>query len=101
MHKQNLSPASLLLGGIKENASFAVTIGTILIIAGTVALLSPLFAGLSITIMVGVLLAIGGIGQCALAFKAGAFGRGLLVFIVGVLMAVVGFYMMSQPVAGI
>jgi hypothetical protein len=39
MHEQILSPASPLLDGIKEIASFVVTIGTILIIAGMVALL--------------------------------------------------------------
>ncbi len=99
MHQQILSPAPPLLDAIKENASFAVASGVILIIAGMMAFMSPLVASLSITIMVGVLLAIGGIGQCMLAFKAGAFDRALLVFIVGVLMAVAGFYVMNQPIA--
>jgi uncharacterized membrane protein HdeD (DUF308 family) len=99
MHQQILSPAPPLLDAIKENASFAVTSGAILITAGMIALMSPMVARLSITIMVGVLLAIGGIGQCMLAVKAGAFDRTLLVFIVGVLMAVAGFYVMSQPIA--
>jgi uncharacterized membrane protein HdeD (DUF308 family) len=101
MFEQILSPASPLLDGIKENASFAVTSGVILIIAGTMALLSPLTAGSSGTIMVGVLLVIGGIGQCILAFKAGAFSRGLLTFIVGLLMTIAGSYMATQPVVGL
>ncbi len=95
------SMASGLLGGIKDNAKLAVTIGIILIIVGLLAIASPLAAGMSITIMVGALLIIGGIGECFLAFQAGAFGRGLLIFIVGALMAVAGFYMISQPVAGL
>ncbi len=93
--------ASGLLGGIKDNAKLAVTIGIILIIVGLLAIASPLAAGMSITIVVGTLLIIGGIGECFLAFQAGAFGRGLLIFIVGALMAVAGFYMISQPVAGL
>ena len=93
--------ASGLLGGIKDNAKLAVTIGIILIIVGLLAIAAPLAAGVSITIMVGTLLIIGGIGECFLAFQAGAFGRGLLIFIVGALMAVAGFYMVSQPVAGL
>ena len=93
--------ASGLLGGIKDNAKLAVTIGIILIIVGVLAIAAPLAAGVSITIMVGTLLIIGGIGECFLAFQAGAFGRGLLIFIVGALMAVAGFYMVSQPVAGL
>jgi uncharacterized membrane protein HdeD (DUF308 family) len=101
MHQQILSPASPLLDGIKENASLAVTSGVILIIVGTMALTSPLVAGSSSTIMVGVLLVIGGIGQCILDFKAGAFGRSLLTFIVGLLMIIAGSYMATQPVVGL
>ncbi len=93
--------ASGLLGGIKDNAKLAITIGIILIIVGVLAIAAPLAAGVSITIMVGTLLIIGGIGECFLAFQAGAFSRGLLIFIVGALMAVAGFYMVSQPVAGL
>jgi uncharacterized membrane protein HdeD (DUF308 family) len=47
------------------------------------------------------MLAVSGISQCFLGFKAGALGRGLMICIVGILMAVAGFYMMSQPVAGL
>ncbi len=101
MHEQILTRASPPLDGIRENATLAVTSGVILIIAGTMALLSPLVAGSSSTIMVGVLLVIGGIGQCILAFKAGAFGKGLLTFIVGLFMTIAGSYMATQPVVGL
>jgi len=90
-----------LLDGIKKNAGATVVSGVVLLVAGLLALMSPLVAGLSITIMVGVMLAVSGIGQCFLAFKAGAFGKALVVFIVGILMTIAGFYMMSQPVAGL
>ncbi len=90
-----------LVDGIRKNAGLTVVSGIILLIAGLLAVMSPFVAGMSITIMVGAMLAVGGIGQCFLAFKAGAFGRGLMIFIVGVLMAIAGFYMMNQPVAGL
>ena len=95
------STPSGLLDGIRENAGLTVVSGIVLIIAGTFAILSPLYAGLSITILVGAMLAIGGVGECFLAFRAGAFGRGLMVFVVGLLIAIAGFYMMTQPVAGL
>jgi uncharacterized membrane protein HdeD (DUF308 family) len=95
------TPATGLLDGIKKNAGLTVTCGIILIVAGFLAIVSPLVAGLSITVMVGAMLVVSGIGQSFLAFKAGAFGKGLMVFVVGVLMAIAGFYMMSQPVAGL
>ena len=63
--------------------------------------MSPLVVGVSITILVGAMLAVSGISQCFLAFKAGAFGKALVILFVGVLMAIVGFYLMSQPIAGL
>jgi len=95
------SPDAGLVEGIKKNAGLTVISGVILLIAGTLAILSPFVAGVSITIMVGAMLTISGISQCFLAFKTGALGRGLMVFVVGVLMTIVGIYMMNQPVAGL
>lgn len=90
-----------LIEGIRQNAKMAVISGIMLIIAGFIAISSPFYAGLSMTIMLGALLAVGGISQCFLAFQAGAFGRGLMILLVGLLTAVAGFYLMSQPVAGL
>ncbi len=90
-----------LIDAIRKNAGLTVASGVVLIVAGLLAILSPLVAGLSITIMVGAMLAVSGISQCFLAFRAGAFGRALVVFIIGVLMTIAGFYMISQPVSGL
>jgi uncharacterized membrane protein HdeD (DUF308 family) len=75
--------------------------GITLLVAGLLAVMSPFVAGLSVTLMVGVLLLAGGLVQCFLAFRAGALGHGIVVFAVGVLMAGVGVYLMQQPVAGL
>ena len=55
MSEQTTPSASALLDGIKENAGLTTASGVLLIIAGMLALFSPLYAGLWITIMVGVL----------------------------------------------
>ena len=101
MSEQLESPDAGLVDGIRKNAGLTVVCGIILIVAGTLAILSPFVAGVSITVLVGAMLAVRGIGQGFLAFKTGAFGRGLMVFVVGVLMTIAGFYMMNQPVAGL
>jgi uncharacterized membrane protein HdeD (DUF308 family) len=93
--------ASGLLDGIKKNARLAVIIGIVMLICGFLAIGSPLAAGLSVTIFVGAMLIVGGISQCFLAFQAGAFGKGLLIFIVGALTAVAGLYLFNQPLAGL
>ena len=90
-----------LVEHIRNNAGLAIGIGVVMLIAGLIAVASPAIAGLSITWVVGLTLAIGGISECFLAFKAGALGKGLIMFIVGALMAMVGFFMVSQPVAGL
>ncbi len=90
-----------LVERIRSNATLTLIIGIVMIIAGLLAVGSPAVAGLSLTIMVGAMLAVSGISECFLAFKAGAFGRGLMLFLAGLLMAAVGFYMMTQPVSGL
>ena len=92
---------SSLLRGLKENAGAAVMIGFIMIVCGFLSVAAPLAAGLAITITVGMLLAIGGVSQCVLAFRAGAFSSGLLLFAVGSLTAIAGGYLFTQPLAGL
>lgn len=95
----NLAPA--LLEGIRKNARIAVFAGIVMVICGLLSIGSPLAAGVSVTIFVGAFLAIGGISQCFLAFQAGAFGRGVLIFVMGILTTVAGLYLFNQPLAGL
>ena len=90
-----------LLDGIKKNARLAVIMGIIMVICGVLAVGSPFAAGVYVTIFVGVMLVFGGIAQCFLAFQAGAFGKGLLIFVVGALTAAAGFYIFNQPLEGL
>jgi uncharacterized membrane protein HdeD (DUF308 family) len=92
---------SALLDGIRSNARLAVITGIIMLVCGFVAVVSPFIAGLSVTIIVGAMLLVSGASQCLLAFQAGAFSQGLLIFIMGALTAVVGGYMIGQPVSGL
>jgi uncharacterized membrane protein HdeD (DUF308 family) len=98
---ENVAVTSGLLGGIKKNARLAVIMGIIMVICGILAIGSPFAAGLSVTMFVGIMLAIGGIAQCILAFRAGAFGAGLMIFVVGALTAAAGFYLFNHPLAGL
>jgi len=90
-----------LLDGIKSNARLAVITGIVMLICGLIAVFSPFVAGLSVTVIVGAMLLVSGASQCLLAFQAGAFGKGLLIFILGALTAVAGGYMVGQPVSGL
>lgn len=98
---EDAAVTSGLLDGIKKNARLAVIMGIIMVICGVLAVGSPFAAGVYVTIFVGVMLAFGGIAQCFLAFQAGAFGNGLLIFVVGALTAAAGFYIFNQPLEGL
>jgi uncharacterized membrane protein HdeD (DUF308 family) len=86
---------------ISENAGTAIVMGVVMLILGLIALTAPAIAGMSITVVVGLLVVAGGIAQCVLAFKSDAFGRGILVLIMGLLTILVGIYMSAQPLAAL
>ena len=96
---QNL--AANFIEAIQAHARVAVITGVILLLCGLLAVAAPLAAGVSITILVGLLLTAGGIGQCLLALRAGAFGKGLLVFLIGGLTVIAGVFMLTQPIEGL
>ncbi len=90
-----------LLGAISEHAKHAVICGTVMAVAGLLAIMAPFVTGLSLMVILGVLLLVAGIAQCFLAFKAGAFGRGLLIFVIGALTAIAGIWTLRQPLAAL
>ena len=86
---------------IQQEAKTAKWVGIFLLIAGFLALIAPLAAGLSITIMIGVLFIFSGALQLALVFRAGSFGQGLLLALLALLSLAAGVYMVFQPVAAL
>ena len=90
-----------MLGTIKRHAGLGMALGIGIVIAGVLAVFSPLVAGLSVTIAVGVLLIVSGVSRLFLAFKMGSFGRGLLMFVLGVLTLVAGGYLAARPGMGL
>ncbi len=86
-----------ILDFIRKDVKKAKWTGWILVIAGIVSLASPLVAGLSIAILIGALLIVSGISQLLFVFRAGSFGSGLMLALLGLLSLLAGGYMVSQP----
>ena len=86
-----------MLGTLRRHAGVGIAVGVLVVVAGILALLSPLVAGLSIAIAVGVLIIASGVSRLFLAFKMGSFGHGLLVLLFGLLSIVIGAYRVSRP----
>ncbi|MGB8329188.1 MAG: DUF308 domain-containing protein [Polyangiales bacterium] len=91
------APEEEVLGVIRRHAGMGIAVGVIAVVAGVLALMSPLVAGLSVALAVGVLLIASGISRLFLAFRMGSFGHGLLVSLIGLLSIVIGGYMLARP----
>ena len=85
----------------KKNAGWLIALGVVSVIVGMLAIGSPMVAGMSVSMFVGVMLLISGIGYLVSAFKAGSFGSGLLGFLGGTLTSFAGVVMLFRPVVGL
>ena len=71
--------------------------GIIAIILGIFAMLAPGLTGISVAILVGVIVLIGGILRIIWAFQAGSLGKGLLMFAIGGLTLLCGIALVANP----
>jgi len=85
----------------QKNAGWLVALGVLTVIAGILALASPLLSGLTVVVLIGVALAIGGVARTIAAFSAGSFGQGALAFIGGILTFAAGLILGAQPGIGL
>jgi len=71
--------------------------GWLSIIFGILAIAMPWVAGQSILMMIGILVMAAGIMRMIWAFQAGSLGKGILVFLIGVLTLLAGVAVISNP----
>lgn len=89
---------SEFLEEVKKNSGLTIAAGIIILLAGLLTMGSPFVAGISLAVMVGLFLVVGGIGQLLFAVKA---GRGLLAILLGILSVIIGIYMVMNPGAAL
>jgi len=85
--------SSLFMENIKKDAGLTMLLGGVMVLVGFLSMGSPLVAGLSVTMAVGIMLIIGGIGQLVFAVKT---GTGLFSIVMGALTVILGAYMLSN-----
>jgi len=73
------------------------TYGVLAIILGLLALLAPGLTGISIALLLGVLVLMGGILRMIWAFQSGSLGKGLLRFALGALTLICGIVLLTDP----
>ena len=82
---------------LQKVSSRARLMGWLAIIFGALAIAMPWIAGQSILLMVGALVIAAGIMRMIWAFQAGSLGKGVLVFLIGVLTLLAGFAVVASP----
>ena len=81
------------MSGGKNMTSF----GVVAIILGFLAMIAPGLTGVSLSIMLGILMLVGGIVRMMWAFGAGSFGKGLMAFALGGLTLLCGIAFLANP----
>ena len=85
----------------KKNAGLLVGLGVLTVIAGFLAIGSPMISGLGVSILIGIALVIAGVARTVGAFSAGSFGQGALAFVGGILTFVAGVILTGRPGLGL
>ena len=81
----------------REATRASITFGNILLVLGILAIIAPLFAGITVTMLVGMLLLGTGIVELLFAFKASSLGKGILIFLFGGLGVLAGIATLATP----
>jgi len=85
----------------KKNAGWLVALGVLTVITGVLAMGSPLISGMSVSVLVGITMAIAGVARTIGAFRAGSFGQGALAFVGGILTFAAGVILAARPGIGL
>jgi uncharacterized membrane protein HdeD (DUF308 family) len=81
----------------RQASKASVAFGAVLTVLGIFAVMAPLFSGIAVTVMVGMLLMMGGIVEIIFALKAGSFGKGIVIFLFGGLGVAAGAIILVTP----
>lgn len=82
---------------IESSASSVKWMGILTIILGILAMMMPYVTGQSVLMLIGIVVMAAGILRLIWAFKAGSLGKGILVFLIGVLTLLAGFWIITEP----
>ena len=75
----------------------AKMLGVVLIILGILAMMAPGFTGLSIAMILGVLVVLGGLARIIWAFQSDSLGKGAVKFAIGGLTLLCGIMLIGNP----
>ena len=93
--------AETALDTVKRASGWSIVLGILMILAGMLAIASPLFAGVVVVYVVAWTAIFNGAAQIVYGFKAHGGGRMILEILLGLLYIVAGVYILMQPGGGL
>jgi uncharacterized membrane protein HdeD (DUF308 family) len=94
---QSANPAAADLFAARQASKASIAFGALLSVLGIFAVLSPMFSGIAVTVLVGMLLLAAGFVELIFAFQADSFGKGVLRFLFGGLTLLAGAIIVATP----
>ena len=89
------------LADARRVTGWSIALSVLMIIAGILAIASPLVAGIAVTRIVGWLLLFSGALHFMYAFRGGGVSAVLWEILLGIVYALVGFYVLANPAVGL
>ncbi len=86
---------------LRATAQAGTTWGIACLILGVLAIMAPMFSGITATLLVGIFVIAAGIARMIFAFKAGSFGKGVLAFLFGGVTIFCGLLILARPLMGL
>jgi uncharacterized membrane protein HdeD (DUF308 family) len=93
--------ASSMTAGADRATTWSIALSVLLMIAGLMAMVLPMVAGLAFAVFVGWLLIISGVLHLVYAFSAGHPRMLVWQIFLGIVYGFIGFYVLVNPVAGL
>jgi uncharacterized membrane protein HdeD (DUF308 family) len=90
-----------LVTEIRQSSGASTALGILVVFLGMVAFMSPLFSGLTIAVMIGMILIAGGISGTIYSFQSPSFKEGIWKFLFGGITFLFGFIFIAFPGKGL
>ena len=86
---------------MRQTSGSTTSLGILLVFLGMLAWMSPLFSGITIAIMIGMIMLFGGIVGTVYSFKSPSFKEGIWKFLFGGVTLLFGFILIAYPGKGL
>jgi uncharacterized membrane protein HdeD (DUF308 family) len=93
--------ANEMTAEVRRTATWSIVLSVLMMVAGILAIFSPVIAGIAVTALVGWLLIFSGALHLAFAWRGGHASAVLWEILIGIAYAAVGYYVVTRPVAGL